>query len=70
MPRPTSVEFEFERDGDEVILSVRNGEDNFVLWLPLDGASVFAATAARATDDPVNARFRFQIQRARLEVSK
>jgi hypothetical protein len=70
MPQPTGVEFEFERDGNEVILSVRNGQANFVLTLPLDGASVFAASATRAADESTSTRFRFQIQRARLEVSR
>jgi hypothetical protein len=71
MPRPTSVEFEFERDGAVVVLSVRSAEGNFVLTLPIDGASVFAISAQRAAEDEAaNARFRFQIQRAKLEVSK
>lgn len=71
MPPSTSVEFEFERDGATVVLSVRGAEGNFVLTLPIDGATVFAVSAQRAAeDDAATSCFRFQIQRARLEVSK
>lgn len=72
MPPSTSVDFEFERDGDEVAISCRGPLGNFVLVLPLDGATVFAASVSRVTDETADAsaRCRFQIQRARLDVSK
>lgn len=64
------VEFEIEREGDEVTISARTKDANFVFTSSLDGATVFASTLSRATDEPPAARQRFQIQRARLEVSK
>jgi hypothetical protein len=67
---PGIVECEFEREGRKVVLSVRSGRTNFVLTLPLDGATVFAATAQRATaDEETEARYRFSINNAGLEVS-
>ena len=65
-----SVEFEIERDGDEVTISARCEGANFVMTSSLDGATVLASTLTRATDDPPAARQRFSIQRSRLEVSK
>jgi hypothetical protein len=65
------VEFEFERDGDAVVLSVRSVGCNFILAMNIDGATVFAASALRATDENVSAaRFRFQLPRSKLEVSE
>jgi len=64
------VEFEFERDEDVVVLAVRCAAGNFVLTLPIDGATVFAASAVRAVDESTSAaRYRFQLARAKLEVS-
>jgi F0F1-type ATP synthase epsilon subunit len=65
-----AVEFEFERDGETVVLAVRCAACNFVLTIPLDGATVFAAAALRAADESTSAaRYRFQLARANLEVS-
>lgn len=65
-----AVEFEIERDGDEVTISARQNGANFVFTSSLDGATVIASTLSRATDEPPAARQRFQVQRARLEVSR
>lgn len=75
-PEFTSVDIEFDRDKDDdnavvVVISARCPEGNFVLKLPLDGASTFAAAANRAVDYQIrSARSRFVIQKACLEVSK
>jgi hypothetical protein len=67
-----SVEIEFERDGDRVVLSARSDGSNFVLNLPLDGASTFAAAAQQIVDDNKfrSHRARFIVAKAQLEVSK
>jgi hypothetical protein len=66
-----SVEIEFDRDDDVVVISVRCPDGNFVLKLPLDGASTFAAAANRAVDYQIrSARSRFIVAKACLEVSK
>jgi len=70
MAAPSVVEFEIEREGDEVTVCARCNGANFVLTSSLDGATVLASTLARATDEPPAARQRFQIQRSRLEVSR
>lgn len=67
---PSSVQFEVERDGNEVTISARGESTNFVLTSSLEGATVLAATLARATDEPPAARQRFSISKTRLEVSK
>jgi hypothetical protein len=65
------VEIEVERDEDQVVLSLRNGAINFVLTLPLDGATVLSASMVRATDEEsTENRQRFTISRARLEGTK
>lgn len=64
-----AVDFEFEREEKSVILSVRAPEGNFILTLPIEGATVFAVTAQRVTDDDQNRRLRFQVRKAKLEVS-
>jgi hypothetical protein len=71
MPSP-SVEFEFERDGNQVTLSARSPVCNFVLTLPLDGACAFAASAQQVVDENKfrSHRNRFTVSRASLEVSK
>ena len=69
-PSAPTVECEFDRDGAEVVISVRSTEGNFVMILPLDGASTFAAAAAHAIDENCRTgRSRF-ILHARLQVSK
>lgn len=65
-----SVQIEIERDGDEVTISARSDGANFVLTSSLEGATVLAATLARATDEPPSARQRFSVGKSRLEVSK
>jgi hypothetical protein len=64
-----AVDFEFEREERSVVLSVRAPEGNFILTLPLEGATVFAVSAQRVTDDDQHRRLRFQIGKAKLEVS-
>jgi hypothetical protein len=71
-PDVPSVEFELERDGNEVVISARSGGDNFVMTLPLDGASAFAAAAQQIVDDNKfrSHRARFTVSNAVLQVSK
>lgn len=66
------VEFEFDREKSEVVLSARNGGTNFILTLPVDGAATFAAAAQQVCDDERHQpkRNRFIVAKARLEVSK
>jgi hypothetical protein len=66
----SQVEFEIEREGQEVVLSVRSIDSNFVLALPLDGAVTACAALMRAIDEDSSPRSRFIISRARLQVSK
>jgi hypothetical protein len=66
-----NVELEIERDEGVVVVSGRSPEGNFVLTLPLDGATTFSAAANQAVDEDVTSRrSRFVITKARLEVSK
>jgi hypothetical protein len=66
-----NVELEIERDEGLVVVSGRSPEGNFVLTLPLDGATTFSAATNRAVDeDNTSGRSRFIIAKARLEVSK
>jgi hypothetical protein len=65
-----NVEFEFERDGNEVVLSARSDSANFVLTFQLSGAAAFAASAARASEgDSSTDRIRFSVNKAHLETS-
>lgn len=65
------LEIEIDRDNQTVAISVRSTSGNFVLELPLEGASVVSAALVRATDYSVpNDRTRWKISRATLEVSK
>lgn len=57
-----SVEFEVDRDGSEVTFSFRSVDANLVLTLPIDAASVFAATSTRAVaEDVTDQTFRFVV---------
>lgn len=66
-----SVECEFQREGRDVIVSAREGTNNFTLRLPIEGAIVFATSAQRVVeDDPPDDCLRFSVRNAGLEVSK
>jgi hypothetical protein len=66
-----NVELEIERDEGFVVVSGRSPEGNFVLTLPLDGATTFSAATNRAVDEDITSqRARFTLTKARLEVSK
>lgn len=67
---PAVAELEIERDGDEVTISARTSAANFVFTSSLDGATVLASALSRSTEEPPAARQRFQLQRAKLQVSK
>ena len=70
MARADPVDFEFERDEDEVTISARSGAMNFVLVMSHEEATVFAAIASRVIyKSTETTRSRFQLKKAILEVS-
>lgn len=71
MALPENVDFEFEREGNEVTISARALNCNFTLTFTLDGAAAFAASATRVSEGSSESdRIRFQVRRAQLECSK
>lgn len=57
----STVEFEVERDGQSLTVSIRAESSNLVLTVPIDSASVISATLVRATSEDVHEQtFRFK----------
>lgn len=65
-----NVEIEFDRDGEDVVLSARSSGGNFTLKMPYAGAATLAAAANQAVGNEQGRymRARFTLPTADLEV--